>query len=298
MRLRVLIAEADPEHLLFVENALAEVEEGRHWPGWVQVETHHAMTWRDTESVLANVAVDAVLLGLDLGAIRGAETYRQVQAAAPYVPVILLADGGDRDLAAQLVREGAQDFLIKGQIDCGPLIHAIANAVERQRLLCAVRTSAKTDPLTGLLNRGGFDSAAGRDRMLAEGLDLRYLLIVIEVANRSSSQSAQSRDLVLMETADHLRSLAGPTGSIARLAEARFALTFFESPAEAVEAAWARVQTTAAAQSLRMGMAVFDAHNPASLEGLLEQAEADLARRASSRPLQSAAGRSKPATAP
>ena len=286
MKLRVLVAESDPEHLLFIENALREMEEGRYWPGWMQVETHHAMTWRGAEAVLAGVVIDAILLGLDMGDCRGAETFRRVQAAAPYIPVVIMADPKDRDLAAQLIREGAQDFLIKEQIDCAPLIHAIVNAMERQRLICALRASARTDPLTSLLNRGGFDAAAGRDRALAERLSLRYLLIVAEPAVQmpeSGGRNTQGRDLVLVEIADHLRSLAGPAGLVVRLSDARFALTFFDSPAESVEAAWARLQTAPSGQPLRMGMAVFDVHgarhNPASIEGLLEQAESDLARR-------------------
>ena len=277
MKLRILVAEADPEHLLFIHSALREIEEVGRGTGWLQVDVHHATDLRAAESVLASAAIDAVLLGLDLGPDAGAETFRRLQTAAPYIPLILMAAPNDRDLAAQLIREGAQDFLMKGEIDCEPLIHAISGAIERQRVLCALRASAKTDPLTGLLNRNGFESAAGRDRTLAERLELRYLVIVVKPS--APAPASQRRDLALVETADHLCSLVGPTGLSGRLSETHFALTFFDHPSETVEAAWSRVQSAASTWALRMGMAVFDAGNPASLEALLEQAEADMSRR-------------------
>jgi PleD family two-component response regulator len=281
MHLRVLIVESDPEDLLFVEDVLIEIEEGRHWSPWVDVETLAASTCLEAAAMLPREPVDVILLNPNLSDSRGAATFRRVQTLAPQIPIILLVEAGDRDLAAQLVREGAQDFAVKKQLDCAPLAHAIRNAIERQRLLVATRSTTMTDPLTGLLNRGAFFSLAERDRRLAERLCRRLLLIVAEPGNLSELAAASGdhrRDLAMMEASDVLRGLAGSTGLLARMEEARFALALFDTSAEPVESAWARIHSAAAGQRIAIGAAIFEPDLPATLEILLERAELDLAK--------------------
>src|SRR6202044_1994536 len=90
---------------------------------------------------------------------------------------------GDEALAVKLMREGAEDFLLKKSIDCAPLAHALRNAVLRHRLLTAARAAALTDSLTGLCNRAGFLLLAARDRKLAERLQRRWMLLTAEPRN-------------------------------------------------------------------------------------------------------------------
>ena len=280
MTLRVLLAESDADDVLFLQEALAEVEGGRYWSNWVRIETLHADTWAKAGAILGNEALDLLLLDLNLADTHGAETFRRAQAAASHVPVILLTCAEDAEVAARLVRDGAQDFLIKKHIDCAPLAHAMRNAIERHRLLSATRAACMIDSLTGLPNRSGFLTFADRDRKLAERLGRRLMVLVAEPQNLSEITAAygeQRRDLTLIETADHLRGLLGPADLAARIGETRFALTIFDTGAEPVEAAWARFHSTTAAHRIGIGAAIFDAAHPASLEGLIDQAESDLA---------------------
>src|SRR5579864_8391374 len=280
MTLRVLLAESDADDVLFLQEALAEIEGGRYWSSWVRIETLHADTWAKAGAILGNEALDLLLLDLNLADTRGAETFRRAQAAASHVPVILLTCAEDAEVAARLVRDGAQDFLIKKQIDCAPLAHAMRNAIERHRLLSATRAACMIDSLTGLPNRSGFLTFADRDRKLAERLGRRLMVLVAEPQNLSEITAAygeQRRDLTLIETADHLRGLLGPADLAARIGETRFALTIFDTGAEPVEAAWARFHSTTAAHRIGIGAAIFDAAHPASLESLIDQAESDLA---------------------
>jgi diguanylate cyclase (GGDEF)-like protein len=280
MTLRVLLVESDVEDVLFLQEALTEIEGGRYWSNWVRIETLHADTWAKAGAILGNEALDLILLDLNLEDTRGAETFRRVQAAASQVPVILLTCAEDAEMAARLVREGAQDFLIKKQIDCAPMAHAIRNAMERHRLLSATRAASMIDSLTGLPNRGGFLTFADRDRKLAGRLGRRLMVLVAEPRNLSGITAAygdQRRDLTLVEAADHLRGLLGPADLVARITETRFALTIFDTDVEPVEAAWARFHSSAAAHRIGIGAAIFDAAHPASLEVLIDQAESDLA---------------------
>ena len=280
MTLKVLLVESDAEDVLFLQEALTEIEGGRYWSNWIRIETLHANTWAKAAMILANETLDLLLLDLNLADAQGADIFRRAQAAASQVPVILLTSAEDAEMAARLVRDGAQDFLIKKQIDCAPLAHAMRNAIERHRLLSATRAASMIDSLTGLPNRGGFLTFADRDRKLAERLGRRLMVLVAEPKNLSAitaTYGEQRRDLTLIEAADHLRGLIGPADLLARITETHFALTIFDTDIEPVEAAWARFHSTTGAHRIGIGAAIFDSAHPASLEVLIDQAESDLA---------------------
>jgi PleD family two-component response regulator len=277
--MRVLLVESESEDALFFQDVLAEIESGRYWDKWVHIETLHAATCSEAVAILGNETLDVILLDLDLADSQGIDTFRAAQAQAPEIPVILLVGPESGELAARMVRDGAQDFLIKKQVDCAPLAHAIRNAVERHRLLMAARAAATTDPLTGLLSRNGFLACADFDRKLAERLGRRLMVMVAEPKSLSEIASAYGehrRDLALVEAADHLRTLVGPTDLLGRLGETRFGLAIFDTGLESVEEIWARIHSSAAGHRILIGAAIFDADRPASLEALLDQAILDL----------------------
>lgn len=279
MTLRVLLVESQAEDILFLRDVLMELDGGGYWRNWTHVAPLFASTWEEARALLAREPVDVMLLDPDLADSQGGETFRRSQMAAPHVPVILLVEESGLPLAERLLREGAQDFLVKNQVDCAPLARAISGAVARHRLLAATRATSMIDPLTGLLSRTAFLLLAERDRMLAERLDRRMILIVNEVKNLDALASAcgeHRRDLELVETADFLRSLAGPADLTARLDEGTFAISVFETERESVEEAWARLHSATAMRRVALGAAVFDPRRPVSLERLLGQAAGDL----------------------
>jgi DNA-binding NarL/FixJ family response regulator len=283
--LRVLLAESQSEDTQFLNDVLTELDGARCWSDWVHLETSHAATWADTEALLATKAVDILLLNPDLRDSQGAETFRRVQAAAPHVPVILLIEPSATSLAERMVRDGAQDFLLKKEVDCEPLARAIRNAMERHRLLAAARATSMTDPLTGLLTHPAFLTLAERDRLLAERLN-RKMMIVLAQRSVGAERAAhapgtrnhgdQRQDLALVEAADDLRRLAGPAALLARLSHARFGLAMLDTVAEPMEEIGARLHTAATDGKLAFGAAVFDPQQPVSLDALLEQAAHDL----------------------
>ncbi len=273
------MVESVPEDALFLRDVLLEIEAGRFWNHWVHIETTHAASWSEASAVLANEPVDVILLDPDLSDSQGVETFRRVHMAAERVPMILLIGSDDEAMGVRMVREGAQDYLLKRQIDCAPMAHAIRNAIERHRLLAAARAGTMTDALTGLPNRAAFITLADRDRKLAERLGRRMMILIAEPRNLDELALAfgeQRRDLALVETADHLRGIAGPTDLIARIGESRFGMAVMETSVETLESAWARLHAAAEAHRIRIGAAMFDPDRPVSLEILLEQASLDL----------------------
>jgi len=91
-------------------------------------------TMGDAEKHLAQDAFDIVLLDLGLPDAQGLEAVRRAHAAAPGVPLVVLTGRDDESLADAALQEGAQDYLIKGQIETRGLLRALRYATERNRL--------------------------------------------------------------------------------------------------------------------------------------------------------------------
>ncbi|MBI5418677.1 MAG: GAF domain-containing protein [Deltaproteobacteria bacterium] len=77
--------------------------------------------------------VDVVLLDLGLPDSGGFDTFTRLHARRPNVPVIILTGLDDEWLGIRAVREGAQDYLVKGKVDGNLLSRAIRYAIERRR---------------------------------------------------------------------------------------------------------------------------------------------------------------------
>ena len=102
-------------------------EQGSH-----DTDLTHVECMSEAEKHLSERAVDIVLLDLGLPDARGLEAVRRARAAAPSVPLVVLTGLDDEALAAQALQEGAQDYLIKGQIEARGLMRALRYAIERK----------------------------------------------------------------------------------------------------------------------------------------------------------------------
>lgn len=101
---------------------------------------------------------DVALVDLSLPDSHGLETFRKLAESYPSLPLVLLTGLNDQELAIQAVREGAQDYLNKGEVDGQVLIRAIDYAIERKRIqaeLERVNAQAKksADDLHSILNQ-------------------------------------------------------------------------------------------------------------------------------------------------
>jgi signal transduction histidine kinase len=97
-------------------------------------ELSHLTHMVDAEARLARGGVDIVLLDMGLPDGHGLDTLRRARAAAPDVVMIVMTGLEDEALAAQAMKAGAQDYLIKGQIENRALPRALRHAIERQRM--------------------------------------------------------------------------------------------------------------------------------------------------------------------
>ncbi len=145
LTLKVLLIEDNPADARLIEEMLRDVRGG-----------HFELESADRLSTgldrLAGGRQDAVLLDLSLPDSQGFDTFLRVRERAGGLPIMLLTGLDDEALAVNAVHEGAQDYLIKGQVN-GPLLsRAIRYAVERNKLVRELRGAlAKVKTLSGMI---------------------------------------------------------------------------------------------------------------------------------------------------
>jgi len=125
---------------------------------------------------------DVVLLDLNLPDSSGRETFRAAQAAAPHVPIIVLSGLSDESLAVGVVQEGAQDYLVKGQVDRPLLVRSIRYAIERRR-------SQETLAQERSLLRNLIDSLP--DHIYVKDTESRFLNVNLVTAKFFGAQSPE-----------------------------------------------------------------------------------------------------------
>jgi PAS domain S-box-containing protein len=121
----VLLVEDNPADIGLVRDMLDDSQ--------FELEVTHRVT--SAVSLLASDTFDVVLLDLTLPDSDGLESFEAIHAAAPQIPIIVLTGLDDEVLAGNSMKGGAQDYLIKGQIDSKLLSRSIRYGIERKRIL-------------------------------------------------------------------------------------------------------------------------------------------------------------------
>lgn len=130
--IRVLVVEDNSADVLLLQVALAGDQRSRY-----EVDAVGSIV--DALRLLDAYEYDAMLLDLTLPDSTGLESFERVHASAPDMPVVILTQTEDDELAAAAVAAGAQDYLVKGQTSPPLLGRTLRHAVERQRLVNQLR---------------------------------------------------------------------------------------------------------------------------------------------------------------
>jgi signal transduction histidine kinase len=125
--LKVMLVEDSRGDARLIREMLQDVD-------WFSVELVHVETLAAAVQRLRDTSVDVLLLDLGLPDSKGIETYLSARAVAPWAPIVVLSGDTDAELALRALREGAQDYLVKGHVDTQGLARALRYALEHKRI--------------------------------------------------------------------------------------------------------------------------------------------------------------------
>ncbi|MBI2950365.1 MAG: PAS domain S-box protein, partial [Verrucomicrobia bacterium] len=130
-RIKILLIEDVPKFARLLREMLQSAQGVKFDVDWVE-------SLADGLERIRQAKADIVLLDLSLSDCKGLESFERVRALAPHLPIIVLSSLDDETLAVRAVHEGAQDYLVKGQIDRHVLVRSIRHAVERKKVEVAL----------------------------------------------------------------------------------------------------------------------------------------------------------------
>ena len=280
--LNVLMVEDDIDFVHLIRWLLADVERG-------QITLANTSTLAETRDHIATDSFDAILLDLFLPDSNGLDTFTHVRILAPNIPIVVLSAHNDFRLALQAVREGAQDYLIKGDMS-GPLLsRALRYAIERHNLLDTLRHLSLLDELTSLYNRRGFLELARQHHMLAKRTDRNLALIFADLdgLKKINDQFGHlAGDKALVNTANVLRKTFRRSDIVARLGGDEFAVLAIDATPEHAQVLLDRFKknldeintqnNTGYKLSISLGTVYLDTSSKLTLEEWLDLADRDL----------------------
>jgi len=127
MTMRLLLVEDNPGDARLVREMCRE--QGLPTDGLASVDSMSG-----AEAHVAHHEVDLILLDLGLPDAQGLDAVRRAHAAAPRIPLVVLTGLDDEGIAVKALQQGAQDYLIKGQLETRGLMRALRYAIERKTM--------------------------------------------------------------------------------------------------------------------------------------------------------------------
>lgn len=176
----ILLIEDDPGDALLIEEMLEQQE----------CKACLVNTERLSEGLdyLRQNHCSMILLDMNLPDSSGLSTITRLLEAAPSLPIIVLTGHSDESFAIEAVKAGAQDYLLKGDIDGKILKRSMFYAVERKKLEIALKQTrdlferqARIDYLTGIYNRLMFNELLEAELQRARRYNCELSLIMFDL---------------------------------------------------------------------------------------------------------------------
>jgi diguanylate cyclase (GGDEF)-like protein len=177
-------------------------------------------------SELAESNPQCVLLDLLLPDARWLEAPARVRALRPDLPMVVLSGVNNQPLALEALREGAQDYLIKGQVDGDELARSILYSIERKRTETRAADFALHDPVTGLCTQTLFCEYLEHAlaRLERHNAPISVLMLAIEPLEQAELVDPEARGLALGEITRCLTGLLRRSDVLAWFGDSEFAM--------------------------------------------------------------------------
>lgn len=171
---------------------------------------------------------DCILLDYRLGSETGLALLEHLrQSAACDTPVIMLSSMEDEKLMLSCLQAGAQDYLLKGDLNRAQLARSIRYAVERSAISRELRYVARHDSLTGLATRSvllsGLSSAMLRAQRMGKSLAVMFIDLDF-FKDINDTLGHQFGDQILVKVAGRLKECVRRSDCVSRLGGDEFAV--------------------------------------------------------------------------
>jgi two-component system cell cycle sensor histidine kinase PleC len=134
--MKILLVEDNPGDIRYLEEILIKGSAAL-------LEMDTAGSLAEAHQLLSQKKYDIVLLDLSLPDGHGIESLLSVRNAYPSVPIIVLTGLDDEFISTYTVREGAQDYIVKGSFDTNLILRMMKYAIERKRLEHRLRAAVE-----------------------------------------------------------------------------------------------------------------------------------------------------------
>ena len=130
-KLRILVVDDDEDDYVIARDLLSDI------PG-IGFDVDWVPSYDQGLEALQRGEHDLYLLDYRLGVASGLELVKQALHLGCKAPLILMTGQGDREVDVEAIRSGADDYLVKGQVDSDQFERSIRHAIERRRLLAEI----------------------------------------------------------------------------------------------------------------------------------------------------------------
>jgi two-component system, cell cycle response regulator len=282
--IHILLIEDDPDDVTILRDTITQAADASF-----KFDLMTASTVDEGIEKMLKGEYSIVLLDLSLPDSQGLDTFMRVHAQFPTIPIVVLTGNSDETYALEAVRQGAQDYLVKGNVNGKALLRVIRYAIERNRTQAELRNLSLIDELTGLYNRRGFLTFAEQYLKLAQRKNKGLLLMYADLDNLKQINDRYGHhegDLALIRTAKTLRETFRKSDIIGRIGGDEFPIVAMEAEKSMAEKIVTNLQENLKKYntqtnsrykiSLSVGVAYFDPDEGASIEDLMEQADTAL----------------------
>lgn len=176
---------------------------------------------------LAETNIDIVFLDISLPDATGLESIHRLHEVAPQAPVVILSGAQNPEITLKAVEQGAQDYLVKGQINEALIVRTVRYALDRKRMEVKLEYLSKYDPLSGLANRWLFYDRLNQAIVRSERRKQRIALLFVDLDFFKTVNDEYGHavgDQLLQQVAVRLQDNVRREDTIARIGGDEFAI--------------------------------------------------------------------------
>ncbi len=221
-QINVLLIEDNPSDIQLVQDLLSEGNGTTY-----QLEL--AEQFKTGMKRLNGNDIDVVLINPSIPDCNSINTFQNLLDYIPEIPVLVFSDNSDDNFVSKTLQSGAQDYLIKKELNKSLFMRSIRNAIYRQKVLIDLRHSSHIDELTGIYNRRGFYifSKQQMDIYMRHIADRKIYILSADMDNFkfiNDTYGHNSGDFALKDAASILNSTFRDSDIIGRVGGDEFAI--------------------------------------------------------------------------